>query len=270
MQKGFKILFVYIFSFFILSFVSEVALAQLTDEWSLRVQTVRIASSPVTTREVIFVLPVREPPKGGWPVVVYYQGSIFKSSFDWPEWAPMGGFYESQTLRNLVNAGFAVVVPRATLNLAWVTNASLFYELTSDYYFLKNVFAAIRNQELGPLNANKKFAAGMSSGGYNTSRMAVSFKNEFKALAIHSASYATCLGALKCNVPELMPEGHPPTLFIHGENDFIVPVETMIEYATRVKQSGVKTKIYVEKEGGHEYFRQTPNLILSWFLKHLK
>lgn len=236
----------------------------------VQVKKFRIKSSLLTSREVLVALPRGKAPKNGWPVVVYYQGSIFKSSFNWPEWSPMGGYYESQTLRELVAAGFAVVVPRATLNLAWVTNASLFYELSSDYYFLNNVFAAIRDKKFGPINSKKKFAAGMSSGGYNTSRMAVSFPGEFQALVIHSASYATCLGALRCGIPEVLPDDHPPTLFIHGANDLIVPASTMAPYKKLLELSGVETAEHIVEGGGHEYFSSTPELVRAWFTRHLK
>ena len=232
-------------------------------------------SGMVLDREVLVALPEGKPPKNGWPVVVYYQGSYFSSSFDWGEEAPFGGFYESQILKTLASNGFAVVVPRAFMGLAWKTNTMLMegfledYNYTDDYVFLKRVFSAIEAGDFGPMDSKNKFAAGMSSGGYNTSRMALNFAGEFKAFAIHSAAYATSMGDIRYRVPEELPEDHPPTFFIHGEKDMIVPVHTMYEYLNRLKEQGYSVDSFVKKDAGHEYFEESPKLVLGWFKKHL-
>jgi poly(3-hydroxyoctanoate) depolymerase len=236
----------------------------------IQVKSLKISSSLATKRDVVYALPTGRTPKGGWPVVVFYQGSFFKSSFDWPEGSPFGGFYESETLKALVKARFAVVIPRAALGLAWMTNAGLPYDFSSDHQFLKNVFAAIADGSFGPINSHKKFAAGMSSGGYNTSRMAISFPGEFLGLAIHSASYATCLGPIHCRVPKTLPVDHPPTLFLHGEKDHTVPIATMYPYADKLRSMGIATEVFVDQDGGHQYFPETPKLVVDWFLRLLK
>jgi len=113
----------------------------------------------------------------------------------------------------------------------------------------------------GYLDYKRKFATGISSGGYMTSRMAVSYagsfifsflffkkkKNshfnslllnillgEFLSLAVAAGSYATCAGPL-CVVPNL-PLNHPPTLFLHGGLDPIVPQFTMETYADKLTE----------------------------------
>ena len=235
------------------------------DGVSIDVYKTQIASSPLTKRDVIYALPKGKPPEGGWPVVVFYQGSIFKSSFNWPKWAPFGGYYESETLKELVKAGFAVVVPRAALGAAWMTNSGIPYELSSDYFFLKNVMDAIKSGHFGKLNSKKKFAAGMSSGGYNTSRMAISFPGEFLGLAIHSASYATCLGGIRCKIPKKLPASHPPALIVHGGKDPIVPIDTAYDYAQIMRDNGLTVVLYVNESAGHEYFPETPEQIVEWF-----
>jgi len=68
------------------------------------------------------------------------------------------------------------------------------------------------NGIFGHLNNKNKFATGISSGGCMTSRMAVSYEGEFRALAIAAGSYATC-GGILCVIPIFLPRDHPPTLF---------------------------------------------------------
>lgn len=65
--------------------------------------------------------------------------------------------------------------------------------------------------------------------------MAVSWNSNsvWKGLAIHSASYASCLGAV-CNVPATLPSNHPPTKFYHGTADPVVPISTMYAYFDRL------------------------------------
>jgi acetyl esterase/lipase len=111
---------------------------------------------------------------------------------------------------------------------------------------------------------DRRYAFGISSGGYNTSRMAVTFnakrkwyqscsgwcnQDTWKALAIIAASYATCTGPL-CAVPSL-PGNHPPTKFWHGTGDIIVPLFTADAYADALEDDGVPVE-FVVHGGGHE------------------
>lgn len=230
-------------------------------------------------REVLVVTPNTAPPAQGWPTVLYYQGSFQEASLHWPKGTRFGGYYESKMLKALVENGFAIVIPRALNNFAWMTNLlprspyDIFglsdYTNTDDYHFIKNTLKEIANGSLGPLNSNLKFAAGMSSGGYNTSRMALNFPDEFKAFMIHSASYATMLGDVKTNMPSSVPQNHPPTLFIHGRQDEVVPLSTMESYLEVLQAQGVQTKTHIKKRGAHTYFPETAKWTTSWFLNHL-
>lgn len=220
-----------------------------------------------TQRDVVIALPEGKVPKNGWPAVVYYQGSFFKSSFNWPKLTPKGGHNESLMFKKLLAEGFAVIIPRAEKGIAWSTNAMLFrgYEASDDFAVITNMLAAVKDGDFGPINTNKLFAAGMSSGGYNTSRMAVSFPGVFKGLMIHSASYATCLGPVKCSVPKSLPKDHPPTLFIHGALDLTVPAYTMKKYAKSMENNGIAYSVFIKTTGAHGYFKETPLLTVNWF-----
>ena len=232
-------------------------------------QSMTIASSNITSREVKYQVPLGDAPAGGWPVAIIYQGTLFPVEFSRKTTDPFGGYYEVNTIKELLDNGYAVIAPRAAVELAWLTNAASvisdnLYHTTTDYTFLNNVFQAIRNGDFGAINPDRKYATGISSGGYNTSRMAVSFPGEFKALVVHSGSYAECLGPV-CAVPLILPENHPPTFFIHGFLDSIVPWYTMDSYFDRLLWHGITTDRHTNYLGKHEWFPESAGLVVDWF-----
>ncbi|MFC6632480.1 extracellular medium-chain-length polyhydroxyalkanoate depolymerase [Microbulbifer taiwanensis] len=233
-------------------------------------RSIQIPSSDITSRQIKWELPLGTPPAGGWPVALIYQGSFFEVEFSRKKNAPFGGYWEARTIKALLDAGYAVIAPRAPAELAWLTNSAgpaTIYEITTDYTFLGNVFDAIEQGVFGPLNPDRKYATGISSGGYNTSRMAVTWPGEFRALVVHSGSYATCLGPV-CVMPLCMPEDHPPTRFVHGFLDTIVPWWSMDLYYDRLLWEGVETDRVTEALGGHEWFPGSPTAVVSWFDAH--
>jgi poly(3-hydroxyoctanoate) depolymerase len=222
------------------------------------------------TRAVKFGIPKGPAPKNGWPTVIIYQGSFFPVEFNRDEIMPFGGYNEIRLIKNLMDHGFAVIAPRALARVAWETNIiGVDYKTSEDFYFVTNLLKKMNDGEFGPLNMDKLFATGISSGGYNSSRMAVTFPGVFKALAIESASYATCGGPL-CIIPEELPADHPPTFFLHGAIDNVVPVTTMLEYHSRLKNAGIPTEMQIDALAMHQWLSEAPELITQWFLKYSK
>lgn len=237
------------------------------------------------TRSVLYELPIGKAPKGGWPVVLLYQGSLFGqplTNFHYNSLMPFGGFYEGKLIQKLLDNGYAVIYPSAInvipstnspLTLFWATNVPPFslsdtaYKASSDFYYITSILDGIKKGSFGPLNPDKKYATGISSGGYNTSRMAISYPGEFKALAIQSGSYATCSGPL-CLVPSSLPKNHPPTYLLNGLIDPIVPQFTSHLYYDRLLEQGIPTERYIEPTGTHEWFKSSPERILKWFNKY--
>jgi len=68
-----------------------------------------------------------------------------------------------------------------------------------------------------------------------------------------------------------MPAGHPPTLFVHGAADAVVPESTMEPYESTLHAQGIPTqRVIVQTDdggspAGHEFFSQSPDAILDWF-----
>lgn len=237
-------------------------------------------------RPVRWQVPEGTPPDGGWPVVFYYTGTQptdAKHAFSRNVGDPYGQEYEPQIIHELLDdpygtgKKYAVFVPDPPASGVfvqfWHTNSVNPYSLSCDYDFFPDFFGEIKSGKYGAAsqyNMNRRFAYGISSGGYNTSRMAVTFNsgsgnaNTWKALGIVAASYATCAGPL-CSVPAL-PANHPPTRFWHGQNDALVPISTMYLYFNALAQGGFTTQ-KLEHGQGHEFTVDVLGLsgIKAWF-----
>ncbi len=219
-------------------------------------------------RFVKYQLPIGAPPATGWPAVIIYQGSYFTVEFSRLNGLPYGAYHEIELIRKLLDNGYAVFAPRAAAHIAWMTNLQfLDYEMTGDFAFISNLIEEISTGEFGPIDSKRLYATGISSGGYNTSRMAVSFPGAFKALAIQSASYATCMGST-CSVPDALPSNHPPTLLLHGEKDLIVPLFTAKMYTKSLIANGIQNKLIVNRGAGHQWIPEASEEILTWFEQH--
>jgi poly(3-hydroxybutyrate) depolymerase len=231
--------------------------------------------STITPRLVLWQVPIGEAPPGGWPAVLLFQGSAHGADTFWDadEDDAFGGFNQGLVTAALLDAGFAVITPQARLagSGAWETNIPPMADNwtdSGDHRFMLDIFAAIEAGDFGSLDARSLFAAGISSGGYMTSRMDLAYRERFSALAIASASWATCAGPV-CEVPTPLDPEHLPTLFLHGEDDLIVPLETMLDYHQALLDAGVETETVIEPGTGHGWIDAAPEELPRWFERHL-
>ncbi|MEM6294510.1 MAG: plasmid partitioning protein [Myxococcota bacterium] len=228
----------------------------------------------VAPREVHWQTPLGEPPANGWPAVFLFQGSLFTAELFWTVLdAEAFGFWNQGLLtKALLDAGFVVITPEASLdgNTAWQTNippASLAWEESGDHQFMLDLFEELEAGTFGAVDVSAVYAAGISSGGYMTSRMDEAYRARFRALAIHSASYATC-GGPACVVPGDLDAAHRPTLFLHGGTDVVVPQWTMELYRDALDAIGVETGTVLDPGQGHGWIDEAPTAIVSWFQTH--
>ncbi len=229
-------------------------------------------------RNVRWEVPEGTAPSGGWPVAFFYNGT---TPADTNPFIPnlllgFGAHYSPQIMHELLDdpAGtgkkYAVVAlepPQGGVIVEfWNTNSVFPYSASCDYDLFPDFFAEIKSGNYGSgLNMNKRYAYGISSGGYNTSRMAVTFnaapewwqsakewgnQNTWKALAVISASYATCTGPACTFIPAL-PTNHPATKFWHGTLDIIVPKFTAELYYNALAAAGIPAFFHTHG-GGHE------------------
>lgn len=231
-------------------------------------QEIRLFPKTKNQRDVLWQLPEGNPPAKGWPAVLLSQGSWFPVEFSRPSYLPFGGFNEVRLIRELLDNGYAVIAPRATLNVGWITNMPHGeYKKTADYAVLSEVIKRMKTGGFGKIDGNSLYATGISSGGYNTSRLVLTFPGVFKAIAIQSGSYANCLGPL-CRMPDSLPADHPPTLFLHGEKDIAVPVSTAKKFHDLLRKEGIETEMVIDPEAMHAWIDAAPVSILEWFEQH--
>jgi poly(3-hydroxyoctanoate) depolymerase len=236
-------------------------------------------------RPVFYQTPLGAPPAGGWPAVIIFQPSIYWADAHWTGFTMVAGQrHSTEMIQNLLDAGYVVLTPQAQAlgDTVWETNVPLTpwlrdWTLSNDHAFLTAIFEDLEDGVYGPVDADALFATGMSSGGYMTSRMALSNPGKFRALAVQSAAWATCLGPLDtvdtptgfCTVPDTLPVDHPPTLFVHGTIDVTVGIGTMRDYYdAMIEQGYVAEKIEVAW-AGHAFLDPSPDAIPAWFDRFL-
>ncbi|HNH97010.1 MAG TPA: prolyl oligopeptidase family serine peptidase, partial [Microthrixaceae bacterium] len=200
---------------------------------------------------------------------IMFQGTLATAALSWTAspLEPFGAYYQTQVVQGLLDNGFAVLTPETHLAglTFWDTNNPLVpdYYQSNDHALMLTIFDRLADGTFGAVNPTRLFATGISSGGYMTSRMAVSYPGRFKALAIQSASYATCAGPL-CSIGPI-PADHPPTLFLHGNLDPVVPVGTMWAYAGALNAAGRPTRVVVDPLSLHRWIPQAPGEVVNWF-----
>ncbi len=234
-----------------------------------------------TAREVLWKLPAGTPPAGGWPVVLAFHGTNDPASkhFAWSSWSAVdnayGGYYQTKTVQGLLDAGFAVLAPKARLRaggIYWDTNVAPFafdWDSAPDGALVERLFDEIEAGTFGPLDVDRKYAMGLSSGGYMASRLAVSYPGEVQAIALQSASYATCISSLPCSVTDAdLPEEHAATLLMAGYWDATVPLYTIDDYAYALEDNGTPVELQVVGNAAHQWTSWSPAWVLGWFQAH--
>lgn len=210
-------------------------------------------------------------PAAGWPTVLYFQGSFVAgdTAFSAAPGAQFGMYQLTLTIKALLDRGYAVVAPDASGGSVWETNVPPYAQSwsgSSDDVFMQALLTALGSGVLGHVDTARLYAMGISSGGFMTSRMAVSYAGRFRALADHSGSYATC--STLCNVPTPLPADHPPILFLRGEKDMLVPGSSVTPYLDALVAEGHEAKLVTDPAAGHEWLAAGVTAIPAWFDGH--
>ena len=153
----------------------------------------------------------------------------------------------------------------------WDTNVG--WAGSEDQQLIPALIAAIESGAFGPVDAARMYATGISSGGYIASRIANEFSSipgqldpdrPFRAVAIESASFESCVGAA-CVIPTPLPATHPPTLFLHGLLDPIVPIGTAQLYDGDLRAQAIPERFVTDAFASHQWIAAAPGEVLAWF-----
>lgn len=255
-------------------------LARCTSGYTINCQ---YKTKTVGGRWVGYQVPEGTAPRNGWPTVIVYHGwNLMNSEYCWyaNQGYYYGLYYKAQTISYLLNNGFAVITPDALSNLKyWQTNINQYATAdlnkwvgSQDDNLVTNLIYECERGTFGPCDVNRLGAIGFSSGGYMTSRMAMNYQKNFKALVINSGSYYYCSGSCSESIANQLSksyfQNHPPTLFLHGTRDSTVPSSTSTMYYNRLKDNGVTTDRKTESVD-HQWLAQSPTQILNWMKEHL-
>lgn len=232
-------------------------------------RTLRTGSSLEANRDVLFQLPRGTPPDEGWPVALLFQGSYHPAVHFWDaeDDGSWGEVHQGEVVRALLSAGVAVLTPEARGGglLYWDTNQppwNMAWNTSPDAALMRTLLQALDDGDFGAIDAHRMLVGGLSSGGYMTSRLALEIPHRARAAVIVGASYATCAGALCVVGP--VDEDHPPTLFLHGGADPIVPVSTMRPYARALRDAGVPVRVVVPPGLGHAWPARSADEVRAW------
>ncbi len=224
------------------------------------------------SRKIRVLTPKSPRPENGHPVVLLSHGFKFPHKITRSKDAPYGGYHEARLIHGLVEKGYAVVLMEAEFDWAWFSNgiaARHLYYLTSDYHYLKETINWINKGKLKDIDRDTKFAIGISSGGYNTSRLANQFPHEFQAVGIHSSGYMKNIGNVPLfnNLGKINPN-HPPVLFMNGVNDDTVPLMPTMAYFKKLKEQRTDATMALF-DGGHEWNEKNVEVYLEFFRRIL-
>jgi hypothetical protein len=195
-------------------------------------------------------------------------GSVWNQSV--PLNRDFGGYYQVATVVALVNAGYTVIQPAAhvqrlfgafspSIGYFWDTNKGIATNQWSgspDQSFMNALIAQLQPAAttFGAIDIHHVYAMGISSGGYMTSRIANEYaggvnanstvkltSKPFRAVAIESGAYQTCINTAHSGPPNPpgdqdciavtstanLPATHAPTFFVHDDT-----MEPVVDFTT--------------------------------------
>jgi len=230
---------------------------------------------PISNRSVYFQVPEGPAPSNGWPFAVFFQGSFAGPSLDWSLSTrdPFNAILQIDTFWALLSAGIAVLAPAAIDDLFWETNIppydvlpNLWYQ-SDDHAMIVELLSAADNASLPfnvPLDVDNAFAFGISSGGYQSSRVAVDMPSWFRAVVVANGAYMTCGGPV-CSTPRTVSPNHPPTRILYGLIDPVVPAYTSLDYLKTLQRSNVTSDAIECALCVHEWIPDSAVAVVSWF-----
>jgi len=243
----------------------------------------------INGRAVYHQHPAGEVPRGGFPLVLIFHawGANGLSCFEADHTFEFDVFPKAQLARRLLDAGFAVACPdasspyepvNATEGQFWWSNVPpydldeaadlyLWNATSPDHKLLMALLSYAEAGDWGPLDTSRLHAAGFSSGGYMVSRLARWQYSRFASLSINSGAMYYCGGAFCPSPGDFLSHyfgEHPPTLFLHGDDDDVVNASDVLSYHQRLRDSSVPTRLVTQKGKGHAWLDAAPTEVFDW------
>ena len=231
-------------------------------------------------RRVYLSFPKGSPPLEGWPIVILLHGRG-QSGGAWFGKGPLSIGEQKFFPPILVDSGFAVLAPDGAEPFRKGLKEWDFFhrkrENSKDIPFFESLFSWMEKNPKLKFDMNKLYVAGISSGGFMTSRLAQAFPLKFRAACVIAAGNPDSFRfvsdlplAEEADPSPAITSKHPPTLILHGTKDNIVPLEKGERYYQELKKAGVETEIHEIPGGRHLWPEQYNQRIVQWFITHAK
>ena len=73
-------------------------------------------------------------------------------------------------------------------------------------------------------------------------------------------------GRIRANIlPRPLPADHPPTLFLHGDTDTVVPMPAVQPYIDALGAEGHASKLVTDPDAGHQWLAAAVAEVPAWF-----
>jgi len=211
-------------------------------------------------------------PDKGYPVLFLFHGAS-QHAFSW--FIGLNQWSKSQTIftKKAIEKGFFIITAESLKPIrpgprAWdiFNNGSD----SKDFGYIENMIEWLENSDL-PIDINRLYCAGFSSGAFTCSYIGHYFSDRFNAIAVHSGANSESISLTNrgpyfdLNGSYNFSSSFPPTILIHGENDGFVPVQCAKNFYFDLQRNGIPSKLFISQYEGHIWISQYDFEILDWF-----
>ena len=211
-------------------------------------------------------------PDNGYPVLVLFHGA-FQHAFSW--FIGLNQWSKSQTIftEKALEEGFLIIAAESLKPIRPGPRAWDIFNNGSDsidFSYIKNMIEWLENIDL-PVDINRLYCAGFSSGAFMCSYIGYYFSDYFNAVAVHSGANSESISLTNrgpyfdLNASYNFSSSFPQTLIIHGGNDNFVPVQCAENFYSDLQRNDIPSKLLISQDEGHIWISQYDYDILEWF-----
>ena len=226
-------------------------------------------------RIIIWQKPTTDPDEDGYPVLILMHGAV-QTSLSWFIGLSQWGKRQTDFANQALEEGYIIIAPNSQKPIrpgprAWDAFTEEI-ENSRDLTLIQNILEWVETMDC-KIDENRIFCAGFSSGAFMTSRIGLTFPEEFCGLIIHSGCNAESIEitnrgpVFDCETPIDISTNHPPTLIVHGEQDSLVPYECAFRYYSDLIDGEIPTELLNDPEGGHIWLKDYNKDIFTWLKK---
>ena len=225
----------------------------------------------INNRIFLWKQPDISVPENGYPILFLLHGAS-QHAFAWFIGLNQWSKHQTTFTKKALERGFLII---SSESLKPVKPGPRTWDVfnngsnSKDIIYIENIIDWLKNSDL-PVNTNRLYCAGFSSGAFMCSQIGHYFNNRFNAIAIHSGANSesislTYLGpSFNLNTSYNFSSSFPPTIIIHGENDGFVPVQCAKNFYADLQRNKIPSKLLINQDEGHIWISQYDSEILDW------